>query len=391
MSLQKQIRRTTKMPLTGSKQLLIDVSVIIHNDAHTGIQRVVRAILLQLFANPPEGYSIYPVYCSRKHSYRYADRAFMKKFGATSFLPEGSVTVGCGDIFFALDLAAHLLPLYEQELIRWKTKGVQIHVLMYDMLPHLHPEWFTARSVKNFNKWLRIVAVYANQVICISESVKNDFKSWLLLQGFNNRTLRVKSIILGSEISASLPSIGIDENIRLLVEQVSIENFILMVGTVEPRKGYDDALNAMEKLWESGDKTSLVIVGKAGWKTDALQERILHHVKFNTKLYWFQNLSDEVLELLYKKALGVLVASKGEGFGLPLIEAMHYKQSLVVRDLPVFREVAKNYHRIRYFSNEELVDKLVLLPFIDEQKDIIIQTWQMCTQSLLDKLIHTKE
>ncbi|MBM5574147.1 hypothetical protein [Deefgea sp. CFH1-16] len=58
------------------KQLLVDVSVIIQNDAGTGIQRVVRALLLQLLKNPPAGYSVKPVFCTHQHGYHYAPQDF---------------------------------------------------------------------------------------------------------------------------------------------------------------------------------------------------------------------------------------------------------------------------------------------------------------------------
>ena len=52
------------------KQLLIDVSVIFRNDAKTGIQRVVRALLRQLLLAPPAGWRIRPVFAGRTHGYR---------------------------------------------------------------------------------------------------------------------------------------------------------------------------------------------------------------------------------------------------------------------------------------------------------------------------------
>ena len=39
-----------------------------------------------------------------------------------------------------------------------------------------------------------------------------------------------------------------------------------MVGTLEPRKGYLQALDAFERLWEQGVEVNLVIVGREGWK-----------------------------------------------------------------------------------------------------------------------------
>jgi glycosyltransferase involved in cell wall biosynthesis len=87
----------------------------------------------------------------------------------------------------------------------------------------------------------------------------------------------------------------------------------------------------------------------------------LTHEQAGKKLFWLKNISDQTLQKLYEMASGILVASHGEGFGLPIVEAMHYGKSLLVRDIPVFREVAKKYQNIDYFDVEQnrLVDKII--------------------------------
>jgi glycosyltransferase involved in cell wall biosynthesis len=360
----KQIKQNRQHISNYSKHLLVDVSAIIREDEHTGIQRVVRALLLQLFSNPPEGYKVLPIFCTRTHGYRYADSLFVHKF--TSYNDElltGNVIVGSGDIFFGLDLCAHLLPYHENELLEWKQQGVKIHILVYDMLPYHHSEWFTHRAVKNFRQWLRTISIYSDHLICISDSVKNELRNWIMSEGFSAHTPRIATIPLGSEIASSLPSNGTDTITTKLIEKLKTQKFILMVGTVEPRKGYADALDAMEYLWNNGNEISLVIVGKMGWKTIKLQERLLSHEQVGKKFFWLKNISDQNLQKLYKMANSVLVASYGEGFGLPLVEAMYYGKSLLVRDIPVFREVTKNYQNVDFFDTKEniLVDKISYL------------------------------
>lgn len=362
MTVLKQMRQNRPQISKTTKQLLVDVSVIIREDAHTGIQRVVRALLLQLFSNPPEGYQVLPIFCTRKHGYRYADSVFIHKFTShTDKLPTGDVVVGNKDIFFGLDLTAHLLPLHENQLLNWKQQGVKFHILIYDMLPHLHPQWFTPRSVKNFRRWLRTISVYSDQLICISKSVKNELRAWLISEGFSAHTPRIATIPMGSEIASSLPSCGTDAETTELIEQLKNQKFILMVGTIEPRKGYADALDAMDVLWDNNDEMSLVIVGKPGWKTIKLQERLLTHKQAGEKLFWLKNISDQTLQKLYEISNGVLVTSYGEGFGLPIVEAMYYGKSLLVRDIPVFREVTAKYESVGFFNpkKELLVDKII--------------------------------
>jgi len=363
MMLLKQIRknRPKTQIQSESKQLLIDVSTIIHKDAHTGIQRVVRALLLQFFAHPPVGYKILPIFCTHQNTYKYVNHTFVENFCSDYTMPSGDVVVAKRDIFFALDFAAHLLPLHEAQLLEWKKSGVKIYTLVYDFLPHLHPEWFTHRSVKNFHRWLKTIAIYTDHFVCISHSVKDELCYWLQSQGFKGNMSRASVIPLGSEINATLPTVGIDNQTKVVLQQLKKQKFILMVGTIEPRKGYTDALDAMEYLWSMGDETSLVIVGKQGWKTIKLQERLLTHEQAGKKLFWLKNISDQTLQELYEMASGVLITSYGEGFGLPIVEAMYYGKSLLVRDIPVFREVTAKYQSVVFFNpkKELLVDKIV--------------------------------
>ena len=126
---------------------------------------------------------------------------------------------------------------------------------------------------------------------------------------------------------------------------------VLMVGTIEPRKGYDAALAAFEHLWsEMGEGApSLMIVGKPDRQTDALQMRIRNHPEHGRRLHWLEEVSDEALAQFYRACDAALLASAGEGFGLPVRSALH-RRWVLVRDLPVFRE--QRLPNLRYFTED---------------------------------------
>lgn len=125
-----------------------------------------------------------------------------------------------------------------------------------------------------------------------------------------------------------------------------------MVGTLEPRKGHDQALAAIEQLWQKKGGPSLlfVIVGRPGWKTEALQSQLRRHPQAGKRIFWLEDASDELLERLYAACRGVVVASRAEGFGLPLIEAALHGKPVLARDLPVFREI--NLPHVSYFHGD---------------------------------------
>ena len=133
-----------------------------------------------------------------------------------------------------------------------------------------------------------------------------------------------------------------------------------MVGTVEPRKGHAQVLDAFEQLWAKGGSERLVIVGKPGWMLDDFVGRLKRHAERGRRLVWIEEASDEYLGQLYSASACLIAASHGEGFGLPLIEAAAHGLPIIARDIPVFREVAGDH--AFYFgasSAEGLADAIV--------------------------------
>lgn len=342
-------KQTNRSPEShGKKQLLIDVSIIVKNDARTGIQRVVRSLVSKLLHYPQSEYDVKLVFASKKQQYCYVnfdDIASDNNEKSTLI----KVMVGRGDIFLGLDLATNVLPHHYDQLLSWKKRGVKICIVFYDMLPVLHSAWFKKLVNKRFRHWIRVSAVFADKLVCHTQYVREQIVTWNKEQyGIGEDLLPVGIFTLGANIEESLPSHGIDNKDTEWIEYFKSNECVLMVGTIEPRKGYDQVLSAFEILWNKGQKIHLVMVAKQGWKTEILQERIKRHPQNGKKLFWFTGASDELLQSLYKCCKGVLMASEDEGFGLPVIEAMYFNKPLMVRDIAVFREIAGDYPT--YFS-----------------------------------------
>lgn len=370
------------------KQLLVDISEMIKGDARTGIQRVVRGILLPLLAEPPEGYWVIPVFAERNQGYRYASltgtNLQVDDQNRQLSLP---VAVAAGDVFLGLDLAAHLIPRHQGQLLQWKRQGLRISFLVYDLLPLLHPYWFKPVRQKIFGRWLKALAIYADDLVCISGAVKNDLQNWLSTHyKLSDNAIRLHIIPLGADLEETMPTTGCTEAEIAALACLQAKQFVLMVGTLEPRKGYADALEAFEQLWADGHQVALVIVGKPGWKTEPLQERLRNHPECHNRLYWFESASDELLQNLYKAANGVILASEAEGFGLPLIEALRYGKPVLARDIPVYREVGKVAPT--FFNQTTFVDclakwLLMISCCVNEQATAHAVTWKECSTHLI--------
>lgn len=353
-----------------SKQVLVDVSALKHHDLRTGIQRVVRAVLLEMSKNLPPEFRLEPVWINKDQGewrYHYARQYMLDFLGIGTFeIGDDPVDVGEGDVFVALDFFAHgvIGAAHTGLYARYKQLGVEIIFVVYDILPITMPHNFPPESETVHRLWLESVANFADKLVCISQAVADDVTTWLQ-QSEHPRAgdICVVAWPLGADISASAPSKGIPENGRKLLDRMKKARSFLMVGTIEPRKGHLLVLEAFEQRWLSGSQDLLVIVGAEGWKGVAragsrsmptLVSKLRDHPELGKRLIWLETASDEFLQNIYASADALIAASEGEGFGLPLIEAAQYKLPIIARDIPIFREVAGE--NAYYFSGTTGLD-----------------------------------
>jgi len=328
---------------TAKRVLFVDISELCKHDGKSGIQRVVRSILLEWLSNPPDQFDVKPVYTKAGELYyRYATH-FAKRFmGVITDDPEEDEVVSfCpGDVYLCLDLLMDVLPHKKAFLQSMRAHGVSINFVIYDLLILQMPHCFVDSLQHHYANWIDVVTEF-DGALCISQAVADDLAIWMRANKPDRQdTFKIGAFHLGADIDQSVPSKGFPENPALRIESLAPGQHFLMVGTLEPRKGHKQVLDAFEFLWERGINANLIIVGKHGWLVDELAARILSHAELGKRLLWLDGISDEYLEYVYNNTQCLIAASEGEGFGLPLIEAAQYHLPIVARDLPVFREVA---------------------------------------------------
>ncbi|XTI71619.1 glycosyltransferase family 4 protein [Acidithiobacillus sp. AC3] len=331
-----------------TRQLLFDVSELALKDIHTGIQRVVRALLGELLRNPPPGFCVRAVRADADGCLLYADK-FMAEFLNQKVVEptDDPVEITVGDIFFSADLYLHFPFAILQSL---RAQGLRVIFTTYDLVAvQLDTSPKALRLA--FTDWLKNVLAVADAVVCVSRSVADDAFDWLRAHPDLRQTpLPIGWFHLGADLQSSKPTTGISSSDENVLRSVNSRPTFLMVGTIEPRKGHAQALDAMEALWAQGEDINLVIVGKEGWRSHDLVRRLRRHPERGQRLFWLEGASDDLLLRLYAQSTALLAASFAEGFGLPLIEAAHRGLPIIARDIPVFREVAGDH--AFYFPND---------------------------------------
>lgn len=327
------------------RQLLVDISVLVEQDAKTGIQRVVRNILREWLLNPPNGFTVQPVYASMDQPYKYAKQFTNRFLNKASPLgdKDSAIEFSAGDCFIGLDLLyPFLAKKYAHFYQKMRNHGVKVQFVVYDLLPILLPQHSVEGAAQAHGEWLNIVS-HSDGLVCISRSVAQELRTWLQRQAIKTpKHFEISWFHLGAdpEIDHSNQPEPLESSTLTVLQALSEKPSFLCVGTLEPRKGHAQVLDAFEQLWLEGCDINLVLVGKQGWKVEDLIESLRNHPEMNKHLFWFNGVSDLHLNRIYQSCSCLISASEGEGFGLPLIEAAHYGIPILARSIPVFHEVA---------------------------------------------------
>ena len=315
------------------RRLFVDLSVIGQDDAGTGIQRVVRALAMALSRQDEDAWEVHFVAAAyRRPYYRIAWPA---DDSSPDFAP---IAARPGDVFLGLDYALDSVRRHERQLRQFKADGGRLWFLVHDLLPLHHPEWFSRNTVIRYSKWLHILAKFGDGFLCNSEQTETDLRAMFVARYRLATGYRTQVLPMGADLSESIqPSANAAVSATDTGRFSELHPFVMMVGTLEPRKGHADVVQAFDVLWRAGCRFRLVIIGRLGWRVDDLRLMIESHSEFGRRLFWYDDIDDATLMSAYRACEGVIVASRAEGFGLPLIEALGYGRPVLARDLPVFR------------------------------------------------------
>ena len=159
----------------------------------------------------------------------------------------------------------------------------------------------------------------------ISENSKKD-----IIKHLNYDLQRVKVVYPG--LSPNFKLLAKTKIEPVLKKYRLNPDFLLFVGTLEPRKNLIRLLKAIDLL----EEVTLVIVGQEGWRAKEIKKqaaRCRHHLRF------LGYVPDQDLPALYNAAKLFVYPSLYEGFGLPVIEAMACGCPVVTAKTSSFPEI----------------------------------------------------
>ncbi|UOD50431.1 glycosyltransferase [Orrella daihaiensis] len=355
------------------RRLLLDLTTTYNTHMQTGIQRVALALFDELVDMEPEGLIVTPVYLSQTNGrWRYhqanqlmTDRLNLKEH----WLTDHEILPQQGDILLTLDLSTYQLQAANQQGLfqALRAHGVHCYSIVYDLLPVTMPDKFPQHADQAHRQWLEVITGF-DGALCISAHVADELARWRDAHPIESApdAYEIGHFLLGADTETFRQQ----EQRQTPVHPPSAGStarppVFLMVGTIEPRKGYLETIRAFFELWQSGFDAHLIIVGREGWSHLPDHDRkdipetvslLRNHPERFRRLRWFDNADDAMLERAYARADCLIAASYDEGFGLPIIEATRHGVPVIARDIAVFREVAPL--GTQFFKDGELADAI---------------------------------
>lgn len=210
-----------------------------------------------------------------------------------------------------------------------KPKGsARLISTLYDMIPELWPRYFKTNPHANKTDWLRA----SDLIISISDTAASDLAYFQ--PELANKILRIH--LYSGFIFASPQSKP--ESIQ------DIETpYFLFIGQ---RGGYKNAsflLRAFASSKPARHGHKLLFAG--GGSLNPREQGEIDRLKLSRHVAQV-GVSDPELWYLYRNASAILVPSLAEGFSLPLVEGLAANVPVICSDIPVHREVAKDYAQL---------------------------------------------
>lgn len=261
---------------------------------------------------------------------------------------------------------------------RWVT--IPRVMAIMDLSYIAYPKLFLAKDLRQLTTWTAWGVRRARAILTISRFSKNAI---------------IKQYGVPQErVVVTYPGFTMPKQIS--TQPNHTEDYILSVGTLQPRKNFNRLIEAFSRIADRYPTLTLLIAGKKGW----LYEDILDAPKkygVESRVKFLEFIPDSDLPALYKNARLFALPSLYEGFGLPVLEAMSYGCPVVVSNGSSLPEIAGE---AGFYVDPERVESIQdgLVQALEEKGDAAKKrkarasaqvkkfTWEQAARQTLDVL-----
>lgn len=209
---------------------------------------------------------------------------------------------------------------------------------VHDLTFEFYPETMDHKNLKRLKTDIGYSLERADKIVTISECSKKD-----IIEVLHVEPEKLEIIYPGVDFEYFNRRFS-EEEVKLVKEKYGLpEQYILYMGTLEPRKNIPSIIEAFYKLKKGGDEkiqdVKLVLAGKKGW----LYEEIFNKVKelgLEDEVIFTDYIAEEDKPILYQLASLFIFPSLYEGFGIPVLEAMASSVPVITSKSSSLPEVA---------------------------------------------------
>jgi glycosyltransferase involved in cell wall biosynthesis len=235
---------------------------------------------------------------------------------------------------------------------------------VHDLSHVRYPEFHSQNVIDWLGKLLPETLDRADRIITVSDVIRDE-----LVEFFGVPQDKIQTVYEG--VDPRYQPRSNQETMPVIAEYgLSHKQYVLLVATLEPRKGIDVLLDAWSLLPLGLRKAfPLVLVGSSGWRNSALIDRISSLINEGT-VRRLGYVPADVLPLLFSGASVFAYPSVYEGFGLPVLDAMNSGVPVICRAGTSMAEFSEGACLLCESSApEELAAKLELLLGNEEERE----------------------
>lgn len=266
-------------------------------------------------------------------------------------------------------------------------------VIIYDISFELYRQYSDEGNAKFLSDAVKRTLKDTKEIITISESAKKEIVDFYKVPA--------RSVTVATP--ATDPKMFYRRNVKQIEEakkKYGIEgDYILALSNLEPRKNLGALIEAYCNLSdEQREKTSLLLVGVSGWKTDALFESIVEKVKQGYEIIRPNKyVDDEDKPAIISGAKMLVYPSHYEGFGMPPLEALACGVPVITADNSSLPEAVGDAARM-VDSNDVSALTKAISDYLENIDDVTREanikgpehadtfSWEKSAQIILDRL-----
>jgi glycosyltransferase involved in cell wall biosynthesis len=268
-------------------------------------------------------------------------------------------------------------------------------VTIHDLAIYYKPDWFPYQIFSTKVSVPKSVKK-AKKIISVSEYTKDDLIKFLKVP-----KNKIEVVLNGAEEREDIDKKDLDDRKKIMEKFDIKQNFILFIGTIQPRKNISGLISAFNKI--RGSKIfkdhQLVIAGKKGWNYKGIFDKVQEQALTRKVVFTDYISSKDKIRLLNASSC-FCFPSFYEGFGLSILEAMQQGTPVITSDITSMPEVAGKAAMLvdpysttsiatalkKVLGDEKFRKSLILKGYAQAKKF----SWKKCAKETLEVYINTE-